>query len=496
MANPSNRWDKVPVYGVFHRAPDDTPELGTVELTLAHRITRVDGRVIYPAGAKVSAVIGDQAQQNSTVRSAVRAAWRAADEAAAGGGFDGVAWDTWWDDVVVPAAIFTAFPALDDPDIVSDPDNRVMIKEALISASGREYAIQPLLTHLDLPIPGINLGTIEVPPGSPVVPAPVYAKGIPGGVAALDADGDVVDAAGEKVGAGLDEAALGTYLTTNQYATDADVTAATSGLVPSTRTVAGKALSGNVTLVAADVSDSTATGRSVVTATDAAAARSAIGAGTSSLALGTTSSTAKAGDYQPTAANISNATTVGRNVLTAVDAATARTAIGAGTSNLALGTTSSTAKAGDYAPNAAAITDSTTVGRAVVTAADAAAARTAIGAGTSSLALGTTSSTAKAGDYQPTAANISDSTATGRSVLTAASAAAARTAIGAGTSSVAIGTTSGTAADAAAVTTSLAGKTATLAIGTAVTSQRIVIVPTAGEYTGGQAGDIVLVLSV
>lgn len=71
----------------------------------------------------------------------------------------------------------------------------------------------------------------------------------------------------------------------------------------------------------------------------------------------------------------------------------------------------------------------------MVTATDAAAARSAIGAGTSSLAIGTTGTTAKAGNYQPAAADISDSTATGRSVVTAASAAAARTAIGAGTAS-------------------------------------------------------------
>lgn len=49
----------------------------------------------------------------------------------------------------------------------------------------------------------------------------------------------------------------------------------------------------------ATISDSTAVGRSLVTATDAAAARAAIGAGTSSLAIGTTSTTAKAGDYTP-----------------------------------------------------------------------------------------------------------------------------------------------------------------------------------------------------
>lgn len=49
---------------------------------------------------------------------------------------------------------------------------------------------------------------------------------------------------------------------------------------------------------AAQISDATATGRAVVTAADAAAARAAIGAGTgnSNLALGTTASTALAGN--------------------------------------------------------------------------------------------------------------------------------------------------------------------------------------------------------
>lgn len=51
-----------------------------------------------------------------------------------------------------------------------------------------------------------------------------------------------------------------------------------------------------------------------------------------------------------TTEDITDATTVGRSVLTAADEAAARTAIGAGTSDLAIGTTASTAKAGDYAP--------------------------------------------------------------------------------------------------------------------------------------------------
>lgn len=49
-----------------------------------------------------------------------------------------------------------------------------------------------------------------------------------------------------------------------------------------------------------------------------------------------------------TAAQISNASAVGRAVLTAADAAAARTAIGAGTSSLAIGTTASTAAAGNH----------------------------------------------------------------------------------------------------------------------------------------------------
>lgn len=50
------------------------------------------------------------------------------------------------------------------------------------------------------------------------------------------------------------------------------------------------------THVATNISDSTSTGRAVLTATDAAAARTAIGAGTSSLTLGTSGSTACAGN--------------------------------------------------------------------------------------------------------------------------------------------------------------------------------------------------------
>lgn len=106
--------------------------------------------------------------------------------------------------------------------------------------------------------------------------------------------------------------------------------------------------------------------------------------------------------HSHTASSISDSTTVGRAVVTATDAAAARTAIGAGTSSLAIGTSGSTAKAGNYAPAAADISDSTSTGRSVLTAASQSAARTAIGA----VAIGTSSTTAKVGNYTPTIADL------------------------------------------------------------------------------------------
>lgn len=127
-------------------------------------------------------------------------------------------------------------------------------------------------------------------------------RSVANGVAGLDADGDVINAAGEKVG----EAAGGGISETIVNA-KGDLIAAT-GNDAVTRLPVGSngqhlvAASGEATgliwdtLTAADVTDSTATGRAVLTAVDAAAARTAIGAGTSSLTLGTTGSTAAAGN--------------------------------------------------------------------------------------------------------------------------------------------------------------------------------------------------------
>lgn len=73
-----------------------------------------------------------------------------------------------------------------------------------------------------------------------------------------------------------------------------------------------------------------------------------------------------AGSATVTSAEITDATAVGRSVLTAEDAPTARTAIGAGTSNLALGTTASTALAGNTAIPAASSTLPAALGTAAI----------------------------------------------------------------------------------------------------------------------------------
>ena len=79
---------------------------------------------------------------------------------------------------------------------------------------------------------------------------------------------------------------------------------------------------GNIT--ADSITDATTVGKALIRAVNQAGARAAIGAGTSDLQIGTTGSTAKAGNYQPAAADISNSTTIGQNLITATDAAAVR----------------------------------------------------------------------------------------------------------------------------------------------------------------------------
>lgn len=64
---------------------------------------------------------------------------------------------------------------------------------------------------------------------------------------------------------------------------------------------------GGAEISADDIRNATAVGRNVLTAADAAAARAAIGAGTSSLTVGTAVTQAKAGNYVPTTAEVATA---------------------------------------------------------------------------------------------------------------------------------------------------------------------------------------------
>ncbi len=150
---------------------------------------------------------------------------------------------------------------------------------------------------------------------------------------------------------------------------------------------------------------------------DQATARASIGAGTSDLTIGVTGSTAKAGDYVPTKsdvglANVDNTSDATKN--SAVVTLTNKTISGASNTLSNIPESAVTSLVSDLSGKAATvhthtatqISDSTATGRSVVTAADAAAARTAIGAGTSNLVIGVTNITAKAGDYAPTKSDV------------------------------------------------------------------------------------------
>lgn len=214
------------------------------------------------------------------------------------------------DDVIIPAGTYASgslnvtsgTPSLDvQIPCTNDPDNspngwQVQIDITFTDAAGEKYL-------LDVPIVGgdINLRTVVLTASIPA-PVPVLIRGVAGGIAELDADGDVTDAAGAKV-----LPSSGTALTS--YATQvAPLVDYPATFPPAIGATASTAVAGNDarltnartptahTHLAADVSNSTATGRALITATDAAAARTAIGAGTSSLAIGTTGTTAAAGN--------------------------------------------------------------------------------------------------------------------------------------------------------------------------------------------------------
>ena len=128
-------------------------------------------------------------------------------------------------------------------------------------------------------------------------------------------------------------------------------------------------------------------------------------------------------------------------VATAVNASYTKPGTGIPSTDLASAVQTSLGKADSavQSVSSTSITDATTTGKAVLVAADAATARTALG-----VAYGTSSGTVAQGNdsrFTPSSTSISDSTATGRALLTTTDASTARTTLG-----VAYGTSSGTVA--------------------------------------------------
>lgn len=230
---------------------------------------------------------------------------------------------------------------------------------------------------------------------------------------------------------------------TNQEGARAAIGAGVSNLVVGTGSNQAKA--GNWLPKNTEIQGLSSVLIALLAATDALTARSAIGAGTSNLVVGSNSDQAKAGNWKPAVLDITDITlTAIRNLLksdgsamSAADRTAMKALLGFGNSDLALGLTSTTAKSGEWKPAVADITDVTNAaliafmrynGTALSDAAQL-ALRGIIGAGTSSLAIGTTATTAKAGNYAPAAGDISDATDIGRALVKAATVAAALQAI-------------------------------------------------------------------
>lgn len=105
---------------------------------------------------------------------------------------------------------------------------------------------------------------------------------------------------------------------------------------------AGGGGGGPTTVTSDDITDATNVGKSLLTAEDAVSARTAIGAGTSDLVIGTTASTAKAGNYTPP-----NVTTSANGLMLAADKLKLD-GIAEGATDLVIGTTATTAAAGNH----------------------------------------------------------------------------------------------------------------------------------------------------
>ena len=196
---------------------------------------------------------------------------------------------------------------------------------------------------------------------------------------------------------------------------------------------ADQAKPGNWLPDVSDIKGASDTVQALMEANNEAGARAAIGAGTSNLVVGKGADQAKAGDWLPKNTDIQGLSNVLVSLLAATDQPTARAAIGAGSSNLAIGTNSDQAKAGNWQPKVADVSDVTLVAiqnllkstGTALSSADRAALKTILGFGQSDLAIGTTATTAKAGNYAPAVDELTNASDLGKALVKAATVAAA-----------------------------------------------------------------------
>jgi hypothetical protein len=256
-------------------------------------------------------------------------------------------------------------PAAPGTVVVVDTDTADRAEAAAVAAQASADATQALLDGFVPPEGGGTGGTVDTVARQAAADAQTTANsryvkpstGIPssdlttairGSLGLADSalqSAPVTSVSGKTGTVSLSKDDVGLSNVSNLAPADLPVSSATS------TALSGKAATAH-THTASQISDATATGRSVLSAADAGAARAIIGAGTAStksdVGLGNVANTAPADLPVSTAAQaaldakaalshthtstaISDSTSVGRSILTATDAAAVRTASGAGT---------------------------------------------------------------------------------------------------------------------------------------------------------------------
>lgn len=152
MATPAPAWNLVTVQSTWHNQ-DGSKKAGAYTVTIPERIVSVTDDVIIPAGQFTSGELN----------------------------------------VSTGPSLSVQVPAMDDPDILPRGKDLVIEVTFTDGSPSETFKVSPTLAGGTL-----NLRTVPLPSNGSA-PSNLAYIGVPGGVAKLDADGDVVDADGVKV---------------------------------------------------------------------------------------------------------------------------------------------------------------------------------------------------------------------------------------------------------------------------------------------------------